>query len=178
MQSFSVRPLPQNKIAPILCFSAAGAGACITFAYLTAEKYRGILGILAIALITVAVFVYVKFLSSSYIYEVSADNPDDPLLVVTRRTGKRLTTLCRVAMADITDVRYEHRGEKHKTPYGTKKYVYCPTLCPPARIRLSEKNKYETAEILIEGTEELAAYLASAAKSARQTRGGNYYGDE
>ena len=126
----------------------------------------------AFLVLITALLIYTKYISPSFCYDVAYDTEQAPIFVVRQIIGKRITTLCRIDLADITEVKYESREEMraHKTPKDFKKYVYAPTMLPPDICRVTVISRYEKAEILIEIPNDLIDLLRSYAQEARELR--------
>jgi hypothetical protein len=171
--SFSIRPKPANnnaKIAfAIVLFFAAVA---FTF-YFLMDRYKGIVGTVGLFILVTAILIYTKYISPSFSYDVCPDADDVPVFIVRQVIGKRITTLCRIELADIASVKRETRAEyrAHKTPRDYKKYVYAPTLFPSEVYRLTVPSRYERAEIVIEISDELAELFRSLIVEANALRG-------
>lgn len=168
----TVRPKPQNNNAKIALLVAIFFSVGGILAYAFAEKYKGVIGLVALCFITTSILFYTKYIAPIFFYDVIIDSEGTPLFVVRQRTGKREITLARVEFADIKDAKIESREErrKHKTAGGVLKYNYGPTMNPKNSCRLFIKSRYENAEILIEVSEEYKDMLLSYAKIAREMR--------
>ncbi len=168
----TVRPKPQNNNAKIAFLITMLIFLLCTAGYFFAEKYRGIIGLVAICFLTSAILFYTKYIAPVFYYDILIDNQGTPLFVVRQATGKREATLARFEIADIRDAKFESREErkKHKTEGGVLKYNYGPTLNPPTSCRIFLKSRYENAEILVEVSEEYKDMLLSYAKIAKEMR--------
>ena len=172
IKDFSVTPKPQNKNAKILMcafFVLALISVVIT---IFIDKYKGVVGMVTLASLTTAILVYVKYVAVTFHYDIVAEGVDEPLFVVRQTVGKRNATLCRVAFADIVKVEKENRAERraHKSERSVARYVYTPTLSPLVSYRIKVSSRYEKAEIIIEGSDELCEMLGSIAVEARRAR--------
>lgn len=172
IREFSVKAKPSNNKARtvfILCMLVA-----FVLMMLSAiiDSYKGIVSMAGVGVLSVAIVFYTKYLASTYFYDITFDSVGTPLLVVRQQTGKRYSTLCRIALGEIVKIEKENAKERreHKTPFDTKKYTYLPTLDPHTSYRITTCNKYEKAEILIEVSDEIADLLSSYAIEARGIR--------
>ena len=170
IKEFSIHAKPTNTKARLVfsvCFFAS-------FAVLAASTflvhYKGVVGLVGLALLVAAITLYTKYLSCSYYYEIVFDSEGTPLFVVNQLIGKRITTLCRIGLFEIVKIECENADEKknHKTPSGVKKYSYVPTLFAERICRIYTVGKYERAEIVIEVSDEIAAFLSDYAREARE----------
>jgi hypothetical protein len=136
------------------------------------DRYKGIVGTVGLFILVTAILIYTKYISPSFSYDVCPDTDDVPVFIVRQIIGKRITTLCRIELADIASVERETRDEakKHKTPKEYRKYVYAPTLFPPEIYRLTVNSRYEKAEIIIEISDELCELLTSLIEEAKTLR--------
>ena len=169
IQEFSVRPKPANNNAKIAFLIAILLSAVGFVTYFMIEKYKGIVGTLALFILTTAILFYTKYISPEFYYDVAFDSQGVPMFVVRQVVGKRQTTLARIDLADIKAIDKQtakERGE-HKTPAGYKVYVYTPTLMPKETLLITANGRYERAEIRIEGTEELSRLLLEYSAEAR-----------
>ena len=103
-------------------------------------------------------------------YEIVFDSEGTPLFIVNQLVGKRMSTLCRIGLYEIVNIRCESGEEQkaHKTPAGVRKYSYVPTLFSDRVCRIYTVGKHERAEILIEVSDEIAAFLSDYAREARE----------
>lgn len=172
INELSVRPKPRNNYAKIAFLVAILISAIGFVTYFIMDRYRGIVGMFAFMMLVTAILFYTKYISPMFCYDITFDSENIPLFVVRQIIGKRQTTLCRFDLADIISVKYENKEQRraHKTPKGVRKYVYAPTMFPPDVYRLTVKSRYENAEIIIEGTEELAELLRKYSNEARTLR--------
>lgn len=169
IQEFSVRPKPANNNAKIAFLIAILLSAVGFVTYFMIEKYKGIVGTLALFILTTAILFYTKYISPEFYYDVAFDSQGVPTFVVRQIIGKRQTTLCRIDLADIKSVDKQTSKERssHKTPVGYRVYNYTPTLMPKETYLITVTSTYEKAEIRIEGTDELAKTLREYSDEAR-----------
>ncbi len=170
--NFSVTPKPQNKNAKILMSAFFAIALVSLIVTLFLEKYRGVVGMVTFASLITAILVYTKYVAVKFHYDIIVEEVEEPLFVVRQTVGKRDVTLCRIAFADITKIKKETLEERraHKTAGGVAKYSYTPTLSPSFSYRIFVLSRYEKAEIIIEGTDELCEMLKSVSASARESR--------
>lgn len=169
INEFSVKPKPtNNKARDAFIICTVGAFALITLSTVV-PLYKGLVSLVGVALLSVALMLYSKYILPIYYYDITFDSDGTPVFVVRQQTGKRYTTLCRIALHEIVKIEKESRAERreHKTPFDTKKYSYLPTLDPSEVYRITTSGRYERAEILIESSEGFAELLRSYAIEAR-----------
>ena len=169
IKEFSVHPKPSNKnakIAFIVTFLISALGVAF---YIMLDRYKGIVGLFAILMLTTSILIYTKFIAVELYYDITFDSEETPIFVVRQITGKRQTTLCRIALGDINSITHETKEEhkRHKTPSGVRKYVYAPTLFPKETYRISAKNRYESYELIIECSNEFAELITDYSKEAK-----------
>ncbi len=169
-RDFSVKPKPQNNKARALFIILMVSAFLFVIVSTIVPLYKGIISLLGMTLLVLAMLIYTKYIAPIYFYDLMVDSDGLPLLVIRQQTGKRHTTLCRIALRDVVKVERESRKERkdHKTPKGVVKYAYLPTLDPEESYRISTAGRYEEAEILIESSEEFAQLLSSYAAKARE----------
>ena len=163
---------PSNNKAKKLFISLLAIAALICVLYLAIDRFKGIVGLFCVFAIAFAVFIYTKYVSAEYFYDVTHDSNGSPVFVVRQVTGKRSTTLCRIDLHTIVAVKRLSAKEKreHKTEAGCKKYYYLPTLMPESVVLLTVNSPSERAEIFIEVQDEFASLLRSYAIEARESR--------
>ncbi len=165
MKELSIHASPTNKKANTAFYVLLGVAALVALTYILLSnlgiKKSGLVGVLAILLITAAVFLYTKYVGVKYYYDLTLDGYGTPVFVVRQVTGKRQSTLSRISLADIARLDRETPAERraHSTPYGTRKYSYIPTLNPDVTYRIFVRSRYEKAEVLIEISDEVADFL-------------------
>lgn len=172
ISELSVSPRPANRSASITFGALLFSAAISTVLYLTAERFRGVIGLLTVAFITAAVLVYTRYISVKYYYDVTFDSSSRAVFTVRQVIGKRISTLCCIHLFSISRVEYESREERraHKIPYGVRKYNYTPTLIPEDTIRIYSETRTERSEIVIEGSYELLLKLRELSLEAREIR--------
>lgn len=172
IKDFSVHPKPQNNNSKkvMWIFYALGAVAAVLSVML--ESYRGVAGLVALALISSGILMFTKYVSVAFYYDIIAEDVDTPMFIVRQRVGKRDVTLCRVDLADIVSVKRETAKERkaHVREQGTAYYVYAPTLNPPVSFRMRVNNAREHAELIIEGSDEFFEMITALAAEARALR--------
>lgn len=172
INEFSVHPKPTNNKAKIVFFITVIAGLAVSTVSCFLPIYKGLVGMVGLLLIVTALLFYTKYIAIEFYYDIVKDDDGLPLLVVRQTIGKRTTTLCRIELADITKVETESAAERraHKTERGVLKYNYTPTFSPSEVHRITVINRYERAEIVIEGSRELADMLRTYSAEARKIR--------
>ncbi len=169
IREFSTHPKPVNKNAQVAFLITILISAFGFVTYFLIEKYKGIVGVASLMVLTTAILFYTKYISPEFYYDITVDSEGTPLFVVRQVIGKRQTTLCRINLADIVSVTRQSSAQKraHKTPSGYRAYVYTPTFMPPETYLITVASRYEKAEIRIEGTDEFAEVLREYSGEAR-----------
>lgn len=132
--------------------------------------YRGIVSLVGVGLFTAAIVIYTRYVSAVYYYDITFDYEGQPIFVVRQLSGKRESTLCRIALYEIVKIEEEtpKQSREHKTPYGFRKYSYLPTILPNVAYRITSVSRYEKSEIMIEASGEFINLLRSYAAEARE----------
>lgn len=169
IREHTVKVTPSNKksrYAVVICLLLSVVSMLV---YSSVQLYRGLIGIPIIVFLTAGIYIYQRYVSAVYYYGIGFDSDGVAVFTVVTVTGKRSSTLCRVSLKDITSVTAENAEErrKHSTPYGTRKYVYVPTLLPTLTHRVVTASRYEKAEIVIECSSEYAEMLLAYSKEAK-----------
>ena len=166
IREFSIVPRAENNRARLLV-TVLGIVGAITFGVSSfIESYRGIVSLVAMALIVAALTVAVKYILSEYTYSVF-DADGEWLFVVSQRSGKRFTTLCRVSLASVVSI--ERVAPKDIDKGGDfARYSYIPTVSPETVCEMTVVSRYERAKISLQLTEEMRELLVSYAEEARR----------
>lgn len=169
---FSAQPKPQNNKAKIVMWVFFAIAAVAFVASTIIGQYKGVVGMVCVAAITTAILMYTKFVSVKFHYDVLAAGMEEPLFVVRQVTGKRETTVARVALADIVDIRRESAAERraHKREKTTALFVYAPTFSPEYSYRMYIKTRYDSSEVILEGSDEFFDKIKEFAAEARTLR--------
>jgi len=173
INEFSSLVKPSNCKAKVTFWVLIALSAVNVVAYILMDVYNvqkhGLVGVLALGMITAAVFVYTKYISPKYYYDITFDYEGTAVFVVRQVNGKRASTLCRISLHDIASIKKETVAERrsHKTPFSTKKYNYVPTLFPADTYRVTTRSRYEAAEILLEISDEFAELLLTYVAEAK-----------
>ncbi len=179
IREFSVKPKPSNNKARAVFIVFMLLAFLLIVISTLVDSYKGIVSTLGVMSFTLALVIYTKYISPTYYYDITYDSSGLAVFVVRQLIGKRYTTLCRIALSDIIGIEKESSRERrdHKTPMGVVKYSYLPSLDPAESYRITTSSRYERAEILIEGSEELAALLRvySAEERERVSLDGEEY---
>ena len=166
----SVHARPTNNKARIaVCACFISALIILTVSALV-DKYKGVLGFIMLIALTSAIFIYVKFLATKYIYDLTTSQEGAPILIARSITGKRESTLMRIELAQVILVERLEGDEIHsyRTEAGVLKYVYSPTLMPEALTLIKMRAAYQKADILIEAPKEFEALIKDTAEKARE----------
>lgn len=170
IREFSASPKPSNNKARTASCALLAVAIFIFFVSMSIPHYRGVVSLFAMVLLILGIFIYTKYISPIYYYDIMMDSEGTPLFIVRAMNGKRETTLCRIGLAEIRKVEREDRAARrsHKTPKGYVKYAYLPTLDPDSTYRLTTASRYEHAEIIIEVSDEFASLLRAYSIEARE----------
>ena len=165
ISEFSLHAKPSNKKAMHIVTACFASALVCLGASMFVEKYRGLISLGVLILITVALFFYTKYLAAEYIYDITTDSDGKPLFIVRNRTGKRETTLSRLDFSSIRRAERKSAEElKSYTPEaGVLRYYYCPSYRPDTAILITVRSRYEKADIFIEAPDEFMNYINSAA---------------
>ena len=141
---------------------------------LVLPAYQGVVQMVSLALLTVSLYYYNRYLATSYEYEITTDYDGTPVFVVASYQKKRTSTLCRIALWDVTSVKRYKREELAALPKDREVAVfkYNPTLSPDFITVVSVRSTHEKSDLHLETSEDFDAYflsLVEEAKGMRQT---------
>ena len=166
----SVTPKPQNNNSKILMTVFLALAAVVIIVSLAIDKYKGVVAFVGVCFLVSAILVYTKYVSVRFYYDVIITDDGEPLFVVRQLTGRRIVTLCRVPLAEITDIKKETRKERkaHVRAKNTPLFVYFPTLSPELSYRMSVGRGDSASEVLIECSDEFSSLLSAYCAEARE----------
>ena len=169
IREFSVKPKPSNNKARYIFVFCTSISFALILLSTFIPTYKGMVSLVGVSLLTLALMIYTKYIAPIYYYDITFDNEGNAVFVVRQQTGKKYTTLCRIALSEIVKIEKQtaEQMKTHKTPMGTVKYSYLPTLSPSLAYRITTSGRYERAEILIESSEEFADLLTSYSNEER-----------
>lgn len=165
---FSMLVKPKNKNGTVAFLCSLTVGLILFVLSASLERYRGVVALVAVIFIVYALYVFTKYVSIEYHYDIAIID-GEPMLIVRQRIGKRNSVSCRILLSEITDVKYETREQRaaHKTPEEYKRYVYTVTMGVADTVRLTVNSRYEKCEVVLECGIEVADYLASCVAQAK-----------
>lgn len=166
----SIKPEPKNNKARHVFFACLGSAILVMVLYMLLPKFKGVAGVVALGFITAAIYVYNRYVCAVYFYDVTVDYNDNEIFVIRQIIGKRETTLCRVDLTSIQNVRALTREEmkKYKPARDTSRYAYYPTLSPDVVHLIEVRSSYEKADVFVELTEDQARTISAYAAEARE----------
>ena len=172
IKELSVHVKPKGNKGKLLFTALMLVAATVVLVSMFIERYKGVVGLVGMIAIVIATWIYTRYIAVEYYYDVTFDSSGEPIFIVRQIIGKRQSTLSRISLADIVDVTLQDAAERkaHKTPRDTRRYVYVPTVFSERVCRITTKNRYEKAEVLIEVSDEFASLLRSYAEEARAMR--------
>ena len=135
-------------------------------------NYQGVVQLLAIAILTVSLYYYNRYVATVYEYEITTDNDGAPVFVVCAYQGKRTSTLCRIALWDVREVIRLSQEELKKRPEDKTVSIhkYTPTLSPQTVTVISVRSEFEKSDLWIESSEEFDNYFLSLVAQAKEMR--------
>ena len=169
VKEISVRPKAKNNNAKIAFFATLFLSAIGFVTYFMMERYRGFVGMVSLMVLITAILIYTKYIAPVFTYDIALDVDGAPIFIVRQTVGRRISTLCRVWLSDVSSIEREDKATRkaHKTPVGFRKYIYAPTMFPSEVYRLTLNGRYEKSEIVIECSEEFADLLREAVAEAK-----------
>lgn len=169
IHDLTVRVKPQNKNAHTLCIALLALAAAGFVTSFLVSLYCGIIQLFAAVLIVAALTVYSRYLGSKYSYEIFTDGGEgEPLFIVRQETGKRISILCRVSLAGISEVTplSMKEAKSRSVASGAHRYLYTSTLFPSRVYYVKVRTRHEKADLVLEGSDEFFDYLKNAAAEA------------
>lgn len=166
---FTMKPKAQNDRPKYLLIISAIGFVAFMIVYFAIPNYKGLVGLVAVAFLCFGLYLYTKYIASSFFYDILVEN-NTPLFVVRQKAGTRETTLARIELRHIVKIEELDKTaiKEHKTPEGYLKYFYNPTMSPDKLVLITAVSRYEKAEIYIEAERDYIVTLNEYAKLARE----------
>ncbi|MBQ9071380.1 MAG: hypothetical protein IJY23_08560 [Clostridia bacterium] len=166
---FSYRTLADKRRAMPTFFTLIGISALLVVLSMTVDKYAGIISLLAVAGLTASTMFYIRYITSDYSYSVREGSDSDAFLIFTKVVGKRQSMMGCLPLYSIISIQKFTKNELklHKTEAGYRKYNFAASFSPDAVYMILAKTRTESFEVIIEGTDELAARLLEYAALAK-----------
>ena len=185
-----LRPKAQNDLGRRIFFVTMLLAAITFLISLLVPLYSGIVQVVAIVFLCTSLFFYTRYVASVYSYEVSSDADGRTLFIVRQTAGTRSTTHCRMTLGALvraetleadamalyrknrrTGVRAAGRDtdapEYLRPEADVAFYDYCVTFRPTRAMLLCFRSRGERADLLVEVSQEFAAYLQEIAANER-----------
>ena len=167
---FTYRPPLKRKAAAVWFSVLLFAGAAGATASVLSPKFKGLISLAAIIAIVGAIVVFVRYMSGAYAYAVIYADDFTPILVVTKITGKRVSTLGNFSLSAILQINKITQEQKRneKGEVGVRKYNLCPNLSPETLYKLTVRGREESADVYLEGSDEFFLRLREYSAKARE----------
>lgn len=166
---FTYRPVTQKKRAYPLFFTLLIISGALVVLSVQLSVAKGLVSLGAVIGLTAAMFVFIRYILVEYAYSVTRGADDEAVFVVTRTTGKRISTMCCVRMAELVSVEMldKEKKKQHTPDPKALKYNFAPSMSPETVYLIKTASRTARCEIIIEGTNELAARLLEYSSYAK-----------
>ena len=136
------------------------------------HSYQSIIQLIALVLLTVALYFYNRYVSTSFVYEITTDADGVPVFVVSSFQGKRVSTLCRISLWDVTGVVRCTREELRKREKNKEVAIHKlnPTMSPEIITVVSVRSTYEKCDLWLETSEDFDSYFLSIIREAKELK--------
>lgn len=137
---------------------------------MTADKYSGIISLFAVVGLTASVMVYQRYVTSDYGYVITGNSESPAALLVTKRIGKRTSTMAYLPLYSVISIQKFTKQElkEHKTEKSTRKYNFAPTFSPDSVYLISARTPDAEFEIVLECIPEVAERILEYSSYARE----------
>lgn len=106
---------PKRKVKAaggISLFLMIAAVALFALASFDIFSARSVIQLIAVVFATAAIFILAKYVIMSFSYSLCEGNDGSYDLLISQVSGKKVTTVCRIAVSDIVEVKRIPRGDK------------------------------------------------------------------
>ena len=147
-------------------------GFIAAFATCFAGTYSRYTVLIAAVAFILGIVVHTKYVAVELYYDVITQGVDEPLFVVRYKTGKRVSTMCNIEIADVTSVTQETSAERraHKKERDVSLYNFAPTLFPEKTYRMCVRNKHAKCDLILEGSDDFFKMILDISEQARTIR--------
>lgn len=170
--NFSVRPKAQNNNAKILMWSGYIIGFISALASCFAGTFSRYTVVIAAIGFILGLVVHTKYVAVELCYDVITEDVEEPIFVVRYRTGKRISTMCNIELADVVSINAETASERkaYKKERDVGLYNFAPTLFPEKTYRMCVRSRRGSNDLILEGSEEYFQRILLLAEEARAIR--------
>ena len=162
---FTFRPVADKKPAYSSFYAFVSLSFLTVVPSVSLDKYQGVFSLVAVIFFVVAMAIYSRYLIGEYAYAVFTSSEGRAVLVVTKTSGKRVSTLYSVFLSEIRGVKHFVSKNEERVS-GVKKYNYCPSMKPRETIELKVNCEGVESLVILEGTEALADRLKAVSEQA------------
>lgn len=169
---YSYTPDRQKKTGTAVAFLCFFAALILLFPMLGNDTVINIVRSLAPVCVLVGLLVIDRLVLTVYTYALGRDDKTGEVLFeVTKRHGRRLTVVCRIAARDICAVKDASGGEgSYRAPKDTVRYSYCPALPKKERTALLVSDGDGECVVFISADERLRDLLGSFSSEKKDKR--------
>lgn len=167
---FTYRPITEKKRAYPLFFTLLIISGVLVLLSVQLTVAKGLISLAAVIGLTAAMFVFIRYVLAEFAYSVTCGADGEAVFVVTRTTGKRVSTMCCVRMAELSSVEKltKEQQKQHAPDPKALKYNFAPSMSPEVVYLIKTSSRTSKCEIIIEGTDELAARLLEYSSYAKE----------
>ena len=153
---FSFNPNPNKKKVYPTLFTLLAVGAALTVLSVTSEKFKGLISLAAVIFLGGAMYLFIRYVGQEYVYNVSYNASDEPMLVISKVIGKRISTMCAVPLYSIISIqKFTKSGEKYVPDKTVHRYNFIATFGPEYFFVIKSVSRTEKCEIALECTDEM-----------------------
>ncbi|MBQ3015757.1 MAG: hypothetical protein IJD79_03145 [Clostridia bacterium] len=134
------------------------------------EKYSGLVSLGAVVGLTASVMIYQRYITSDYGYVVTDGGEDNAVFLVTKRIGKRSSTMAYLPLYAVTSIQKFTKEElkQHKSDKTAKRYNFAPTFGPDFVYIVFAKTPNGDFELVLECIPEVADRLLEYSRYAKE----------
>ena len=169
---FSARPKAQNNNAKILMWVGYIIGFASAFISCFAGSYSRYTVLVAAIGFVLGIVVHTKYVAIELYYDVITIGVEEPIFVVRYKSGRRISTMCNIELADIVSITAESSAERkaYKKERDVGLYNFAPTLFPEKTYRMCVRSIHGKSDLILEGSEEFFQKILQLAAEARVQR--------
>lgn len=166
------RPKPTNQLGKRVFLLTLLCALAIFVVSLFLPSYQSVVQLLALVLLTISLYYYNRYVSTTYEYEITTDSDGTPVFVVSTTQGKRTSALCRIALWDVVGLeRFAKENlSKRENDKTVSRHVLLPTLSPTVVTVVSVRSTYEKCELWLETSEDFDSYFLTLVRTAKENR--------
>ena len=167
---FTYRPkVDKSRANPLFC-GVLLASLLVMLVSINLPRFSGVVSLFAVAGLCSSLYLYTRYVASTYAYTVSWNSSGEPIFIVTKLTGERASTMFSVELKKIISIQKFTKSEYSTLVKGKKvlKHNYIQTYGVNEFFVMKTIGAGAESYIMLECTAEVAGRILEYAAIARE----------